>query len=111
MRKKLEGNGLWESSRMMLPEHKARINEHTESLKHRQRIELDVDEIEQVTRALEASYQNHVSIELKMFDKIEELKVIGVVERIDQLSKQFMVDGEWYKFADIEGVQADYSLE
>lgn len=26
-RKKLEGNGLWESSRMMLPEHKVRINE------------------------------------------------------------------------------------
>lgn len=111
MRKKLEGNGLWESSRMMLPEHKIRINEHSESLKHRQRIELDVDEIEQVMRALSASYQNRIPIELKMFDKLEELKVIGIVERVNQLTKQFMVDGEWYKFADIEGVQIDYSLE
>lgn len=46
MTKKLEGNGLWESSRMMLPEHKETIiyKQHEEGRK--QRPELDAQEIE-----------------------------------------------------------------
>src|SRR5438445_477524 len=52
-RKKLEGNGFWESSRMMLPEHKVRINELAIEQKKRQRIELDEQEWEDVSRTVE----------------------------------------------------------
>ena len=40
-RKKLEGNGMWESSRMMLPEHIVQINQWATEIKKRERIELD----------------------------------------------------------------------
>lgn len=103
MRKKLEGNGLWESSRMMLPEHVKALNKQREELNLRSRIELDVDEIEQVQRVLAESFQNRVQMKVKLYDKYEQLEVIGTVERIDQHKRRFMVDGEWFWLADIEG--------
>lgn len=103
MRKKLEGNGLWESSRMMLPEHKVAINEHEKTLRHRQRVELDEQELECVARSVTESLLQRQQITLRLFHPIEELTVIGIVDRIDQLKGRFMVDGEWFPIQDIEG--------
>lgn len=104
MRKKLVGNGLWESSRMMLPEHKVAINEHEKSLRLRERVELDEQEWEHVARSVTESLQQRQPIALRLFHPLEELAVIGIVERIDQLKGRFMVDGEWFSIQDIEGV-------
>lgn len=106
MRKKLEGNGLWESSRMMLPEHKAAIIESNEALKRRRRIALDEQEWEAVSRSVAESLQLRRPIALRMFHPLEELTVIGVVDRVDPLRGRFMVDGEWFETKDIEGVSA-----
>ncbi|WP_028611105.1 YolD-like family protein [Paenibacillus harenae] len=103
MRKKLEGNGLWESSRMMLPEHKVAINEHEAVLRRRQRVELDEQEWEHVARSVTESLQQRQQIKLRLFHPIEELTVIGIVDRVDQLKGRFMVDGEWFPIGDIEG--------
>jgi hypothetical protein len=103
MRKKLEGNGLWESSRMMLPEHKVAINEHEKSLRQRERIELDEQEWENVARFVTESLQQRHSITLRLFHPLEELTVVGIVDRVDQLKGRFMVDGEWFSIRDIEG--------
>ncbi|WP_424765845.1 YolD-like family protein [Paenibacillus sp. sgz302251] len=103
MRKKLEGNGLWESSRMMLPEHKVAINEHEAALLLRQRVELDEQEWENVARCVTESLQQRQQITLRLFHPIEELTVIGIVDRIDQQRGRFMVDGEWFLIGDIEG--------
>ncbi|GKU80185.1 YolD-like family protein [Paenibacillus sp. L3-i20] len=111
MRKKLEGNGLWESSRMMLPEHGKALNYQAETLNLRHRVNLDEHEVEQVTRALTESFMSHVQIEVSLFHKYEHPKVIGIVERIDQHQKRFMVDGEWFPFKDIEGARMLSSLE
>lgn len=107
MRKKLEGNGLWESSRMMLPEHKVAINENAEALRHRYRIELDEQEWENVSRSMTESLQQRQPITLRLFHPIEELIVTGIVDRIDQLKGRFMVDGEWFQVRDIEGAAID----
>ncbi|CAM4284061.1 ATP-dependent helicase/DNAse subunit B [Paenibacillus endophyticus] len=103
MRKKLEGNGLWESSRMMLPEHKVAINEHEKTLRQRQRVELDEQELENIVRSVTESLQQRQQITLRLFHPIEELTVIGIVDRIDQLRGRLMVDGEWFPIQDIEG--------
>ncbi|WP_419873037.1 YolD-like family protein [Candidatus Pristimantibacillus sp. PTI5] len=103
MRKKLEGNGIWESSRMMLPEHKVAINEHEKALRKRERVELDEQEWEHVARSVTESLQQRQPITLRLFHPLEELTVIGIVERIDQLKGRFMVDGEWFPIQDIEG--------
>ncbi|WP_337098777.1 YolD-like family protein [Paenibacillus sp. YIM B09110] len=104
MRKKLEGNGLWESSRMMLPEHKAEIVRNNEALKRRVRASLDEQEWEAVSRAVAESLQLRVPITLRMFHPLEELTIIGIVDRVDSLKGRFMIDGEWFPVQDIEGV-------
>ncbi|RJX40981.1 YolD-like family protein [Paenibacillus pinisoli] len=103
MRKKLEGNGLWESSRMMLPEHKAAINDHSESLKRRTRIELDEQEWEHVSRVVSESLLRRQPVAVRLFHPFELLTVIGIVDRVDELKGRFMVDGEWFPIRDIEG--------
>lgn len=107
MRKKLEGNGLWESSRMMLPEHKAAINERQAALRLRQRVELDEQEWEHVARCVSESLQQRRQVAMKLFHPAEELTVIGIVDRIDQLKGRFMVDGEWFAMGDIEGAEIE----
>lgn len=103
MRKKLEGNGLWESSRMMLPEHKIAINEQEKTLRQRQRVELDEQEWENVALSVTESLHQRQPITLRLFHPLEELTVIGIVDRIDPLKGRFMVDGEWFAIHDIEG--------
>ncbi|MGO4696644.1 YolD-like family protein [Paenibacillus sp. 2TAB26] len=106
MRKKLEGNGLWESSRMMLPEHKVAINEQEKTLRLRERVELDEQEWEHVARSVTESLQHRQPITLRLFHPQEELTVSGIVDRVDQLKGRFMVDGEWFSIYDIEGAAA-----
>ncbi len=100
--KKLDGNGLWESSRMMLPEHKAAINKQLLELQRRERIQLDEQEWEQINQAMAASLHQRSSIALRMFHPVEELTVIGVVDRVDIRQGRFIVDGEWFSLQDIE---------
>lgn len=106
-RKKLEGNGMWESSRMMLPEHIVRINQWATEIKKRERIELDEQEWEDVSRAVGQSMQMRQQIKLRMFHEFEELEIVGIVDRVDQLKGRFMVDGEWFAIRDIEGAQIE----
>ncbi|WP_127534300.1 YolD-like family protein [Paenibacillus kobensis] len=108
MSKKLQGNGLWESSRMMLPEHKAEIVSSAKAAKYRQPSELDEHEWEQISRAVAESMELRQPIALRMYHPYEETKVIGTVERIDHYRGRFMVDGEWFEIRHIEGVD-EYS--
>lgn len=103
MRKKLEGNGLWESSRMMLPEHKYAINEWSASAKRRERVQLDEQEWEHVSRAVADSLRHRQPVAVQLYHPEELLTVIGVVDRVDQQKRTFMVDGEWFPIGDIEG--------
>ncbi|MGO4182783.1 YolD-like family protein [Paenibacillus sp. MCAF9] len=103
MRKKLEGNGLWESSRMMLPEHKLAINGLSDAAKRRDRIQLDDQEWEHVSRAVSESLLGRKKVSIRLYHPLELLNVIGIVERIDELKRRFMVDGEWFQIVDIEG--------
>ncbi|MDQ6420812.1 YolD-like family protein [Paenibacillus sp. LHD-117] len=103
MRKKLEGNGLWESSRMMLPEHKSAINGLADAARRRERIQLDEQEWEHVSRAVSESLLRRRQVAIRLYHPAELLTVIGIVDRVDELKRRFMVDGEWFPIGDIEG--------
>lgn len=107
-RKKLEGNGLWESSRMMLPEHKQALNALDDEQKKRSRIDLDEQEWENVSQVVGASMQHRQQITLNMYHPLEELTIVGIVDRVDQRGGRFMVDGEWFQIKDIEGAQLEH---
>lgn len=103
MATKLEDNGLWESCRMILPEHKLRMQENRKELNRRQRIELDEQAWEDISRAVGESLQQRRLITLKMYHEYEELQIIGVVHQIDPIKKRFLVNGDWFPIKDIEG--------
>ncbi|CAM4503917.1 YolD-like family protein [Paenibacillus endophyticus] len=58
---------MWESSRMMMPEHKVALNENDREMKKRQRIELDKQECEDITSIVAESMQYRVEISVQMF--------------------------------------------
>jgi len=104
---KLTGNGLWESSRMMLPEHKVRIQQQNHELKRRERIEIDNQEWQSISRMVCESMQLRHLITIRMYHPFEELQIIGIVDRVDTINNRFMVDGEWFLLLDIEKAESE----
>jgi len=100
--KKLIDNGLWESSRMMSPEHKAVLAQYVETTKRRSRIELNEQEYERMYCLMNSSLRLRKQISIKLFHPFEMLEVIGIVDYIDHSQNKFMVDGEWFPISDIE---------
>lgn len=104
---KLQGNTLWESSRMMIVEHVEALINYGEDLNKRGRIYLDDQEMEYISSLLQSSLQQRNVIKVKLYHPFEHTEVIGVVERIDRSIGRFKVDGEWFTLGDIEGVESD----
>jgi hypothetical protein len=96
MRKKLEGNGLWESSRMMLPEHHRSIQQANRELDPKPQPELDEQEMEKIGDALYRSWEERLPIKLYWYDPYEEPMVEGVVEQVDAMRWRIRVDGCWF---------------
>ncbi|MDO3411890.1 YolD-like family protein [Saccharibacillus sp. CPCC 101409] len=66
MTKKLEGNGLWESSRMLLPEYRARIERQSRESIRAPRPELHQDALEDIAEALKHSLAAGRAVRLKL---------------------------------------------
>jgi hypothetical protein len=105
MGKKLEGNGMWESSRMMLPEHRESILESNRHIKDFARPSLDEQEMVFVNEALQRSIYTKCLIKLKVYDVYQYREVTGTVVRMDYQLKQVKFDmgeeWEWIKLLDI----------
>lgn len=105
MSRKLTGNGLWESSRMMLPEHKIALQEQKREQKKRERVVLDDQELQLIQEKIHQSMTHRQPIIISLFDPFEDLKVIGLIERVDLLDGRVRVNGDWFSVADIEGIK------
>lgn len=102
---KLSGNGMWEASRMMLPEHKVAINAQLRETKAKIKPILYGDELEIIYGKISKSFTNKTEITLVLFDKFEDTRAIGIVERVDTLGKRVRVDGEWFRVDDVIAVE------
>lgn len=105
MRKKLDGNGIWESSRMMLPEHKERIRDELHQQDLHDRPILAEDEREDINRAISESLYTGARLALLMYDPIMDFELTGIVTKIDQQLQRLKLerDGEiiWLPFEDV----------
>ncbi|OME86886.1 hypothetical protein BK120_08155 [Paenibacillus sp. FSL A5-0031] len=105
-RKKLTGNGMWESSRMMLPEHIVRINEFSRELKAKEKPILYGDELEALYGKISESFANKTEITLVLFDKFEDSRATGVIDRIDTIGSRVRMEvndgaSEWFRVEDV----------
>ncbi|MDP5273392.1 YolD-like family protein [Chengkuizengella axinellae] len=107
MSKKLEGNGLWESSRMMLPEHKERINLYHEQRKKKSKPQLIEEEIWIISQRLSDSMLDVEEVTIELFNENGHNHfVTGIVNKMDTTSRQIKLQlhdnhNEWIQFDDI----------
>jgi hypothetical protein len=81
MSKKLEKNGLWESSRMMLPQHKeSAIRNQRESQRILRPIR-DEQEIQNISATLSQSQMYKKAVQLTLYDEYQPRTVTGIVTR------------------------------
>ncbi|NQX58555.1 YolD-like family protein [Paenibacillus qinlingensis] len=109
MSKKLEMNGLWESSRMMLPQHKESAIRVQEEKQYIQRQVLDEQEIHFISATLSQSQIYKRTVQLTVYDKYHPRTISGVVTRskhgefrldtIDPFSGA--EDWDWIRFQDV----------
>jgi len=109
MGKKLEGNGMYESSRMIIPEHATAIRMHGRERNRRTKPELDEQELEIISHAIGESMSTGSEIVLQLFEPFEDKEIRGVVTKIDQQLKRIKVefadDYDWIKLEDIVKVK------
>lgn len=109
MRKKLEGNGLWESSRMMLPEHAIRIIQDEHEQLRKVKPEIDPQEWELIDLALYHSMEDHAPVNLELFDPFNERIAKGIVMQVDLQLKRIKLrwsdeDWDWIEMSEIIAV-------
>ncbi|MBT2289387.1 YolD-like family protein [Paenibacillus albidus] len=109
MRKKLEGNGLWESSRMMLVEHKQRILEDARCALLQTKPDLDPQEQEEFERMLARSMEEHSAITVTLFDPQKNRQYRGIVMKVDRQLRRIKFrwsedDWDWINLDEIVSV-------
>ncbi|MEK5278776.1 YolD-like family protein [Paenibacillus sp. FSL H7-0735] len=106
-RKKLEGNGLWESSRMIMPEHKIRILDDVLNEETRKKPDLDSQALSEISQVLAQSLEDCSPITLTLFDPIENKSIHGIVMRVDRQLGQIKFrhddDWDWIKIENVVG--------
>ncbi|WP_339194537.1 YolD-like family protein [Paenibacillus sp. FSL P4-0176] len=81
---KLEGNGIFESSRMILPEHREAMLRHQREKQRRGKPILDEQAIEEIIRALAESFHEKTKVDLVVFSPFDDEYYSGVVIGINQ---------------------------
>lgn len=109
MSKKLEGNGLFDSSRLIIPQHKEAAIKQMQEIHRRKKPSLDEQQWEMVELALSESIREHLEVRIHVFGPFENTEVTGMVTRVDTHRKQvklsFGDNYEWIKFEDIIGAE------
>jgi hypothetical protein len=91
MVKKLEGNGMWSSSRMMLPEHVEQILIQNKGIKKLIKPELDEQNVLLIDQAIYGSLKQNRVVTLTIFDVWGHETVVGTVIKIVPGIKQIKV--------------------
>ena len=99
-----QGSNLrWESSRMMLPEHKEAHIQHRKELHILPKPILDDQELQEISSAVYSAFIQRTLISLVVYGEYGNREVTGIVQRVDTTQHQLRINGEWIKYEDIIG--------
>lgn len=109
MSKKLAGNGFWESSRIIIPEHREGILRLMREEQRRRKPELDEQETHLIERALIDSYNRRTEVTVAIFDPFDDLTMTGVITSVNTGRREVKLsrgedDFSWIKLEDIISV-------
>ncbi|SEB93802.1 YolD-like protein [Paenibacillus sp. GP183] len=113
----MEANGLWESSRMMLPEHKDATRRQAKQTDRLVRPSLDDQEVEIISTVLFQSHRHQKVVRLTLYGEYELRSVTGIVTCTQRDSFRLdtenpftgVADWEWFMFRDV--IKAELSQE
>ncbi|MBW4080034.1 YolD-like family protein [Paenibacillus sp. S150] len=105
MGKKLDGNGLGESSRMLLPEHASRIRREEWETLRRGKPVLDEQKLKEIECTLALSLRSHVRVTVVLCDPLENKLLSGFVTSIHTHTREFKLqwaeEWKWVNVGDI----------
>lgn len=108
MSKKLSGNGIWESSRMMLPQHRERIIDNQKIPLRKTKPIIHADEWEIITQNINLSLSEQEQVTVTIFGEFENSEVSGVVKNVSPIQKKLKLENdegfEWIDFNEIVSV-------
>lgn len=87
-------NLLWESSRMILPEHRERILAHQREWSRREKPLLDPQKVEEMNLKLQIAIAGKEKVCLLLFDPYGERKKEGVVEKWEAIPPRICLKTE-----------------
>jgi hypothetical protein len=98
-------NLLWESSRMMLPEHKEAIARHRRELQRKEKPVLDEQRLIELSHVLSEARQRRLDVRLVLYDPYAEQVLTGRIIKIDPVQRKMRLataEGEvWISLDDI----------
>lgn len=102
---KLHENGLWESSRMILPEHKEAILRQLDRLDARERPEIDEQELELMGSRLMQAMHDEEEVSLLIYEEYQDKELTGRVVQFDPNKQRIRLENEsskeWVNIMDI----------
>ncbi|MGF6354100.1 hypothetical protein ABIE27_002010 [Paenibacillus sp. 4624] len=106
MASKLTGNGVFEGSRIILPEHREAYLQEMSVQERRGKPVLDEQEMQLIEEAIFESFQERHSVALTVFNPFDDEEIKGVVATIDRQSRRVkLVRGdEDYSWIQIEEI-------
>lgn len=106
MASKLTGNGVFEGSRIILPEHRDAYLQEMSLQEGRGKPVLDEQEMQLIEEAIFESYQERHSVTFTVFNPFDDEEIKGVVATIDRQSRRVkLVRGdEDYSWIQIEEI-------
>ncbi|OAS21381.1 YolD-like family protein [Paenibacillus oryzisoli] len=117
MGKKLQSNGIWESSRFIGPEFKESIRLQQREHKRVPRTVLDLQEVQLISGLLSQSQMYKKIIQLTLYDEFQTRTLTGIVSRSQRDSFRLdsvdpfngNEDSEWILYQDV--IKAELSKE
>ncbi|MFX3650126.1 MAG: YolD-like family protein [Paenibacillus sp.] len=111
MSKKLEANGLWESSRMMLPQHKERIIQHRNHIHDQAKPIIHEDEWEIMAQHIEMSLNYTLQAIIEVFHESGNRYIEGIVTSVSTFGKKIKIEMEngfeWVDFDQLVAVKLE----
>ncbi|MCP1306960.1 YolD-like family protein [Paenibacillus tyrfis] len=107
MSTKLSGNGIWESSNMMIPQHRERSVQQERETEKQVRPELTEDEQRELFGRLRSSWSNTLKVTVTFYDGRQYREISGIVSEMDQLYVKLELERRWMllNFADVAGAE------
>lgn len=103
-------NLIWESSRMMLPEHKELLQQHQKQLVKKTKPILDQQEIEQLEKKIQEAIHMQSPVHITLFHPYETVILEGVIQKVDRQTKQIKLltieeEIEWVSLNNVVDIQ------